>query len=415
MINEKYTPAAFASEEDMQDWLRGELEDNDCMSDLIVNLDAFRALEIKDQNIVKIYEVFAYCLESLDMVNVLAENENISLNPKDILKPDFLLYAPETQSLVIVELKNLSGPSRNAGTEVAAYANELKSYVPFLSEGDTITLIISSVWPTLLLHYISHEIAFLGRKVLCLQPVETSEGKKLCIVDPAKLAAGNEFLKLSAEYLWGFQICLYDDELYRGGDRRRTDQYLQQMHAAIRAMATRGNALKNHGFAFLWKDTSNSLSPYNITVINIAAFYTLEKFFHNEDYEPGALMKKLIHEVIQEHDPMGDSQSIMSITDYGIEFFKNFCSPVREGFLRWKNLRNSMLQHSELISFHSWGFFEEQFYRRLLSEYNAGNTEIEHTDPFLALDFINGLIDPDYPFFDLNYYGWEEEDDDDLF
>src|SRR5689334_14728819 len=77
-------------------------------------------------------------------------------------------------------------PSRQAGTEAGAYAGELRSHLPFLSDGDVVNVLISSVWPTLLRHYVAHEILWIGRKVLCLEPVEVGESHSLKIVEPAR-------------------------------------------------------------------------------------------------------------------------------------------------------------------------------------------------------------------------------------
>lgn len=124
----------FENESAMQAWLHEKFESEISLSELIFNYDEFKNLEIpKPGSLVleKIRESYLFCMSSFQINELLFANQNISLNPKDVLRPDFILYAAETQSLIIVELKNLKGPTREVGSEVGAYAAEIKSYLPF--------------------------------------------------------------------------------------------------------------------------------------------------------------------------------------------------------------------------------------------------------------------------------------------
>src|SRR5690606_36324255 len=140
-------------------------------------------------------------------------------------------------------------------TEVSAYANEIKAYIPFISDGDIVNVVISSVWPTLLRHYVYHEIFWQQRNLLCLEPIKEKGEIKLKIVDVALIAEESVNLKLCNEHLGGYHICLYDYNRYETTKNQNGfDHYVKQMKAALSAMASKGNSQKNHGFAFLWKD-----------------------------------------------------------------------------------------------------------------------------------------------------------------
>jgi hypothetical protein len=402
----------FKKESDMQEWLSEKLQDLEGVFDLVENEDDFDNFVPRNISEEKVYNSFSYCIKSLRLNTVITEDENISLKKGDSLKPDFLLYAPETESLVILELKNISGPTRQAGTELSAYASEIKSYVPFISDGDIVNVIISPTWPTLLRHFVFHEIFWLQRNTICLEPVELEGEVKLKILDVPKIIEDNVSLKLSDRHLGGYQLCLYDDNLYKEPkNRARLDPYIKQMETALSAIATKGYSQKNHGFAFLWKDNwQQSLAPYSITILNFAPFQSIERLFHDENYEVNAMTEKFIN-IITESDPLGHGESLIEITKSGIDFLKGFCKPRMEGFTTWDDLKRIMENRCDLKAFKCWGIFDELYSSKLKDEYANGNLEISNTDPFLGLEMIEELIDPEYEFIDLSYYNYDPEED----
>jgi hypothetical protein len=400
----------FEKEEKMQEWLSTTLKIDNCFRDLIINEDDFKELETTSLVETKILKSYQHCLSSLGLVSIISENENISLKEGDSLKPDLLLYAPETESIVIVELKNLATPSRQVGTEVSAYASEIKSYIPFISEGDIINVIISSVWTTLIKHYVFHEIFWLQRNIICLEPYVFDGKICLKIVDIASLIDNEVTLKLSSQHLGGYQICMYD---YSSKDRDRLDPFLEQMKTAMTAITSKGNSQKNHGFAFLWKDHwESSIAPYSITILNFAPFNSLERLLHNEDFKPNEMVERFFN-IVKKYAPEGHGKSLDEISASGEKFLNDFCSPTTEGFTTWDSLKDSMINRSTLISFNSWGIFDELFSEKLYTEYKKGNTTINATDPHLGLQLIDELVDPNYEFYNLAYYDDELDEDDD--
>lgn len=419
---EKVPSRMFTSEREMHEWLIGKLRESDGVADLVINSDYLEGFQPRTPEESRLHESFSCCLEALYINYVITSNENISLKPGDTLCPDVLMYAPETQSAVIVELKNIAGPTRQAGTELSAYAAELRSYVPFISDGEIVNVVISTCWPTLLRHYVVHEVFWLHRKMICLEPVLSAEGPALLIKSIPDLLETDLPLRISARHLGGYHLCLYDDSLYSvPRNRTRLDAHLTQMRTALAAMATKGNALRGHGFALLWKSSWElSLAPYTIALVNFAAFQSIERFLHPPQSEAHLTpIQRRLFRCVQEHSPDGASQALAEIEAHGSRFFVNICSPQPEGFSTWDQIQRSMENHhAEMIAFQGWGLFGEMFSKRLAQAYEAGDSDTAWDCPTIGLSVVSELIDSDYDFVDVSHWplfndaGFDEEGED---
>jgi len=387
--------ALFSNEGEMQRWLSKQLADDTAVCELIANYELFKEEQLPKYTplvIKKVRESFLYCLASFENNTLISENSDISLNPKDKLKPDFLLYAPETESIVVIELKNQKGATREAGTEIGAYAAEIKTYLPYISDGEVVSVIVATEWPALLRHFVFNEVFWMQRNLICLEPVNTDEGVRLQIVDPAIFAESDINTKINARQLGGYQLCLYDDELYKGGDYYRTAAYENQMRAALNAMVAKGNALKTHGFAFLWRHCFHiGLAPYNITIINIAPFQSLPKPIKGSDLNLTNISNKLLN-IRQEYAPEGHGQALESIREYGSQFLTTFCDPKPEGFMQWRDLQPNIFYQTDAIAFVGWDIFGELFFDRLAQEYREDNFEWAQDSPLLANRMIEELM-----------------------
>lgn len=383
----------FESEDKMQSWLESELENVGGLGDLISNsdyLDGFIPTN-KHEQIVK--DSFEYCLKHLYITTILSADKNISIDQTESLRPDLVLYGEEYESLIIVELKNISQPTRQAGTELSAYSCELRSYMPFLSEADLVHVIIAVDYPTLLRHYIFHDIYWSGKKILCLIPWQSIDGTiSLCIVNIRELL--NISMALPYSNIVGYQLCLYDNSLYTNDPQPHLfDLYVGQMQIAMAAMAQEGERLNSHGFAFLWKDkfcypNGNVLAPYSISIFNLAPFKSIfqQNFLQQTDF-----LKK-IEKVIIDSEPSGHSDTISLITNRAISFLNNFSNPMTEGFLDYEDLAPMMLSRAEpIISFVSWGVFGEIYYEMIENAIKRG-VPVTHNDPNVGLQVVNSVL-----------------------
>jgi len=407
----------FKKEADMQHWIEDQLDSYSDLADLISNpntLDAYLSSSLEEE---RVLESFKTTYKSLHTNEVICADKNISLDNPDRLRPDIILYAAESQGIVIVELKNFSKPTREAGTELSAYAAEIKTYIPFLSDGDLFNVIISEEWPTLLRHCIFHEIFWQQKNYICLEPIDDSGNIQLKILDIKKLLEANTATKISDRHIAGYQICLYDDNLYKEPtNRTRLDNHIEQMKAALYAMSVEGNKQNSHGFAFLWKDQwSLSLAPYSISIFNMAPFESLERYLHDIDHESdlNEFQKKLF-KLLVEQDPTGHGDSLWKITETGCAFLNSFSSPRCEGFSTWGALKDSLEDRATLIAFHGWGVFGDLFKKRLIKEYENGQLTTSVTCPNLGLQVITDLIDENYDFIDYRHLDLTEADEEDF-
>ncbi len=397
----------FSSEREMQAWLSKQLKASEGLNQLIANIKEIEDLLSSDYVERRILDSYHECISALDLTHIFSENENISLKSGEILSPDFLLYSLEAQRMVIVELKNLKGPSREAGTELSAYSAELKSYIPFIAEGDIIHVIISSEWTTLLKHYAINEILWGQKNLLCLQPINFKGSIKLQILSPSELNQQGIPKKLSYKQIGGYQICLYDPLAYSNS---QTDfsPLIHQMKTAIEAIASYASARRSHGFAMLWKDVGNKLAPYSIAIMNVAPFQSIERFFHEEGFKPNEITERFI-KIIAEFYPMGHSATLDAASRIGKEYLSPICSPRQEGYFTWDLHLTEMKNRAMPISFRGWGIFNDLISNLVKEEYKKGNSEARYDDPKIGLTAIDKLIDPNYQFIELSNYFWSPE------
>lgn len=407
----------FENEHAMQQWLSEQFAMGNSLADFVANFDDFEQPFSNKQSfsLRKVIDSFRFCLSSFDNNEVIVENRDISLNDQDILKPDFLVYAPSTQSVIIIELKNIKGPTRQVGTEIGAYAAEVKTHLPFLADGDVINVVIASHWPALLRHYVFNDIVWMGRKLICLQPVNTQEGIRLEIIPPSLIADTSPEIKFNAQELGGYHLCLYDDRLYGGSDYYGMEDNENQMRCALAAMAAKGNSLKTHGFAFLWRHAFKvGLAPYVITLVNLSAFQKLPRLLLNPEIVLNDITKRLLR-ILMDHDPEGHGHLLDSICDAGIRFLEGFSKPSPENYTDWNVLKPRIFENTDAIAFVGWGIFEELFFERLHREYQDGEFDYSHDDPLVAIAMLNEIIGEERLYVDWEKLGFNQEDDDGAF
>lgn len=416
------TNPIFKNEAEMQAWLKDELQICDGLNELIVNTKQLESFLPKNLEEKKIHSSFKNCLEALNLNEIFSSNQNISLSGNEILKPDFVLYAPEVAGMVIVELKNSANAARQAGTEISAYTAELKNHLLFLSDGDVFNVIISSEWKTLLKHHVLHEIFWKNRNILCLKPIQEGDGNIQLEILPVQELLNTKFTyQIPEEYLCGYQLCLYDHELYKknNSDERMAyfNNHINQMRAALSVMAAEGERQASHGFAFLWQDnylTPNgaSLCPYNITMMNIAPFESVERFFQTiTDISQLSDMQRKWFHLVKEQDPSGQGHTFNSIANLGEKFLSAFCEPCSEGYYDWKVHKSIMFdkERANLVAFAGWGIFQSMFNEKLLAEYTNGNLDTPTDCPYLGLKTVEEIVDENYEYINLVWIDLDEE------
>lgn len=379
----------FNSEKDMQEWLRLAISQDNDFSSLVVNGEYIEALQPTGFIERKFATSYRMAWRALQYVGVLTDNRNIALMKGEVLRPDFTLYGQESQTIVVVELKNLPNTTREAGTEIGAYAAAIRSYLPFLADGDIISVLISTDWPPLLRHFIRNEILWLGRTVICLEPVKRGRNIALKIKGIDQFLPAESSFKFSADTLGGLCLSLYDY------NQRGLDRHVMQMRAAGAAMANQGTALRNHGFAFLWKDGHSDIpAPYCFTIVNVASFQALTRLrVGSPPYRPVNDTHKRLLQIVRDFDPQGHGVSLHAIAQRGREFLQSCSSPQIEFGTDWTNLKTDISENSlKMMGFYPWGFFAEAFHEHLKAEYDRGNHNVAPDCPRIGWKVVEELV-----------------------
>lgn len=107
-------------------------------------------------------------LKSLETTELITGDtiKNISLDSKEKLYPDILLYNYENNKYFILELKRSAKAEREAVTELLGYRLEVKNHLPFINNGDIPLIIVSTEFNDLLLHSVASLL--LGRDTYSL-------------------------------------------------------------------------------------------------------------------------------------------------------------------------------------------------------------------------------------------------------
>jgi len=387
-------PAVFDSELEMHSWLRGQLKHSDGLAALVLNGDYLDECRPKSYAECKLLDSYRLAWRSLTFNHVMTDNQNISLKPGEVMRPDFLLYGTESETIAVVELKNDASATRQGGTELHAYAAGVQNHLPLLADGDIANILISTSWPTLLRRYVSNEALWIGRAVLCLEPVWTEKKKRRLRIKTLRAIIGDEADKrLAPESLGGFCLCLYD-YANQTATKSATAHHIRRMRTAGLAMAARGNALRGHGFAFLWKDRRpNIAAPYCFTIVNIAAFQVSKR---SSPGRPASEARERFLEVQRRFDPQGHGVTISEIQRCGQRYLKPWFSPQVEGFMDWGSLRKDMQLYKEsVLGFYAWGLFGEDFQRRLQETLSARVGCPDWDDWKIGWKVVQGLIEVD--------------------
>ena len=388
----------FSSEGEMQQWLEDELQSCYGLNELLVDTEYLDNLIPVTELQQRVLSSYSICLESLGVNDPISFDENVSLFAGSTLRPDGVFYAPETQSIVVLELKNSKTPTREAGTELAAYSAALRAYIPSISDADIVFMLISTEWPVLLRQYALNEMFWGHRNVICLRPIKSEDGIRLAPLPYEELEIELSTDRIAEQHLGGFHICLQD---YSSDAAERLDAFMPNMMSAMQAMAAKGEHLRCHGFCLLSSVSgSNAVAPYIITVVQFAPFRTLERLLKGNVHNLETYLKLI--EIVQEYDPTGQSNSFLRIVDAGTPFLKPWSSPVPECFTDWSSLRRQIGSASAIRYFQGWGVFGERYRAALIDRSRSGPIDELKIGPMIGIQVLDGLIDTSYKFISLD-------------
>lgn len=392
----------FQSENEMQKWIELNLAEHHGLLSIIENTNEIKEYDAKNNIERKIKNSFTLCLECLESLDVISTDQNISVNDKDIIRPDIIAYSTNRSSLVLMELKNIKGPTRQAGTELSAYAAELKGYLSHLSDGDIINVIISCEWPTLLKHYIFNTIVWQHKNLICLEPFFNTSTKmiKLRCKEIETIIQTDIPERFASQHLEGFHVCLYDSSL--GSKLARESQLHDKfdlIKISMEMIATESEKDHSHGFAILCKKNDITNVPYVITIVNASGFASIERHFHSRNFgtvEDLPIIGRCIHDINENYSNTGFTASNMKAYNRAKNTLDKICTPRIEGPNTWSELQEfTNSPYNEKVHIELWGIFKEKFFE-------IANDSFKDTGYSLSADIntmqsvIDSIIDKDY-------------------
>lgn len=220
------------------------------------------SLSATDENLLPAFSIDEYirqkynlatnnALKSIQTLQVLASDKNISIQSKQTLRPDLVCINPESQQIVIFEIKKSTQTERQALTELLAYEHEIKNILPFLSTYDMTFVLVSTEWSILLEHAVGSAIAWSNKNVLCLKLNPTDSEFKYSIHKPNSWnITGDAFFP--PECAGSFTLSFEADEAIS------ESEIVYRLDLMMGFFAREADRIGLHGFALVITD----LGPY---------------------------------------------------------------------------------------------------------------------------------------------------------
>lgn len=196
----------------------------------------------------------ATVLDNLTWLEIISVNTSISLTTGEILRPDILCFNPETRAFVVFEVKRDKLTERQAVTELAGYEQELRNALPFIGGCEVNFVVVSTHWDQLLDHAVANYNTWSAKHCLALKVEADAHPFSLaCHIPQAWQVRGGAGLPDDA--LQTIDVCLYEEG--EEGDEEASGEVPQQLFTVMEAIARSGDRFGAHGFALLWRDSSN--------------------------------------------------------------------------------------------------------------------------------------------------------------
>lgn len=291
-------------------------------------------------------------LNSLGLLEILTSDENISNSKRQILRPDIVCINPETQTLVIFELKKSTQTERQALTELLAYEHEVKNILPFLSNYDTTFVLISTEWSVLLQHAAGSAIAWSNKNLLCLRLNLETEKPIFNVVrsDAWTITGTTHFPRHSVSsftiYLYEIDPSVSDDEIkYRSS-------------LALEMLSREADRAGLHGFVI----ASDDLKGFNdrgifLTLCAVSPFSFFQHMLSNGQIsvKDGRLIGKLSKVISENGHESGISSLLHVAKKFMYPILETFCDPMFENFVEWEYAKRELESRALPFEIEFWG------------------------------------------------------------
>ncbi|CAA6807963.1 MAG: Unknown protein [uncultured Sulfurovum sp.] len=387
-------------EKEIQKWLKNDYEN------ILQNISGVEFLDEFDSNIDEYIPEFSldyfinqkfinsarYVKENLYLLDLITNDDNISTQKGEVLRPDLILFNVETNVLIVVEIKREHGAERQAITELLAYEHEIQNLMPFMSKVDICFVIISADYRTLLEHSIYSLSVWQNKKILPIKisGIESSDTSKWKLsfhrLDSWSLLSHTNILP---KQISTFELVLYDKDAYNPNiNVKDKEDNMAIFYKGLDLIIKEAEKNNISGFSILLKNTNPmlALNNYSIMIGVVNHFSFLEKIRDNS-----SKVKKYFLD--NETLILSNHLSAFSFTNNAEKFLNNFYNPEYEGFYNWKIHREILEQNSIPIKIDFFGEIDS-----LVTQFALNKTVLKNYFPELS----TGQVDFSYPKIGLN-------------
>lgn len=319
--------------------------------------------------------------------------KNISLNQKEKLFPDVILFNRETAQIILIENKVSGKTGREAITEIYGYVNEIKNHLPFSSHYDISIIIVSSEFDTLLDHSISSNILSSNISLLCLLPNFYGSQLTFDIHYPKSwthIGQNNLPQNSLVSYSWSL-------------DKKKTSTDFEEISIINLAKELIVNNAERHnssGFLSIWENGMAEFygSRYVITIYVINSF----SFLPNADLYGFIYRSSSLSEYLKNYsddlDGIVHPKSLFNVMDEAISFLEDYYDIRLHSPSEWsKDLTNdkNRLERKPIL-FDSWGMIGDYvryfYFHPAVRKHYFSKTDDSyrgHLNPIIGLQIIN--------------------------
>lgn len=340
-------------------------------------------------------------LETLTCYEMISGDKikNISLDKKEKLFPDCLLFNYETNEIIVIENKISKKTEREAVTELLGYGQEIRNSLPFISDFDISYIIISTEFNTLLDHSISAQILSTESKILCLKAKENNGQVAFDIHTPNSWTnIGQNNLPISSFMSYTLTLKKKDD---------LDISFTNIIQLAIDLINFDANLNKCSGFCIAWENGMIDNFDFGITIYTINPFVFLPNaigigFNINEN----SVLSKYICKLVEQSGIEQTSNSLFRIADRAKELLDKYFIASWERNTSWEQDLNDeyyKLQRFPVFveSFGVIGDFIRYYYHHpAVRNHFFSEKELFNSSPnvpYIALQVIN-IITGNYIF-----------------
>lgn len=402
-------------EKEIQKWLENNYGK---LSNIIKNSEVISNIENEEEGIPyysldfliekKILKSAKYVFDNLYLVDLVVADKNISIQKGEQLYPDLLLFNPETNTFIIVEIKRSILAEREAITELLAYEHELQNLFPFMSKLEVCFVLIAADFKPLLEHSIYSLALWQNRKILPLK-IDGLESNNwddwnlsIHIPDSWSLLSLGNFI---SHQISTVNFVLYDKDAYNHNiNIKEKEDNIEILYRGLELIIKEGEKHNSNGFVLLSRLTHSPLANWNITIGVINPYSFLELLEYESKIK----------------DYLKDNYDIFSLqtkctTDLVVnakKYLKVFYNPEFETFSTWETCRRELENISMPIKIDFFGEIDniindfvlnEKVRKYYYPELNQNN--IDWKVPLVGLNLLDNLF-ADNIFYDgvFNYF-----------